>query len=86
MKRVGCLFLPYFLASVTIKVNPHLREQPVAVFREGKVVGVSPELRDQFLIGLSLTRARGRCPVKLGLSVFIRVIRTMTHNIFLPTF
>ena len=62
MKRVGCLFLPYFLASVTIKVNPHLREQPVAVFREGKVVGVSPELRDQFLIGLSLTRARGRCP------------------------
>lgn len=62
MKRVGCLFLPYFLASVTIKENPRLHRQPVAVFREGRVVGISPELKNQSLMGLSLNQARGHCP------------------------
>lgn len=56
------MLIPYFLASVTIKRNSRLRQQPVAVFREGRVVGVSPELKNQSLIGLSLKQARGRCP------------------------
>ncbi len=62
MKRVGCLFLPYFLSSLTIKANPRLRKQPVAIYREGQVVGVSPELKDQSIMGVSLNRARGLCP------------------------
>ena len=62
MKRVGCLFLPYFLASVTIKENPRLYRQPVAVCREGKVIGITREIEDHSLVGLPLNQARRHCP------------------------
>ncbi|NLW43831.1 MAG: hypothetical protein GXY92_01455 [Syntrophomonadaceae bacterium] len=62
MKRVGCLFLPYFLASVTVKENPRLYRQPVAVFREGRVIGISREIEDHSLTGLPLNQARRHCP------------------------
>lgn len=59
---IGCLFLPYFLAAVTVKANPRWAGKPVIVGRDGKVVGFSRELKGQSLAGLSMARARGRCP------------------------
>lgn len=62
MCKVACIFFPYFYASLARRENPRLGQRPLAVYRHGRVVGVSAELRGQLLPGLTLAEARGRCP------------------------
>lgn len=62
MRRIGALLFPYFHAFLVRAAQPALHARPVAACRAGRVIGVSPELTAYDLIGMTVARARGRCP------------------------
>ncbi|HOV43540.1 DNA polymerase Y family protein [Syntrophothermus lipocalidus] len=62
MSRVACIFFPYLYAGWARRKHPWLGRQPLVIFREGRVTGVSPELRGYGLEGLPVAEAKGKCP------------------------
>ncbi len=62
MNKVACIMFPYFHTQVVRHRYPRLSRHPLAVYREGQVVGVSPELKGYDLEGLPVAEAKGKCP------------------------
>lgn len=62
MRKIACMFFPYFYTALARKACPELKKHPLAVYRGDKVIGVSPGLVSQALLGMPVARARGRCP------------------------
>ena len=82
MKRIAYLFVPYLLALATANKTPGLRQQAIAIYREGRIVGVCPRLKDQSLVGMPLAQARGRCP-GVSFAEYDRSIHQAAHEDYL---
>jgi len=62
MNKVACIFFPYFHTSLARRKHPRLNRQPLVVYHDGQVIGVSSELRGYVLEGLPVAEAKGKCP------------------------
>lgn len=62
MRKIGFLWFPFFHWAVYRREHARAPEGPVILVREGRVIGVSPELQECGLIGLTPGKAQGRCP------------------------
>ena len=62
MNKVAYMFFPHFHAQVARQKHPRLGQRPLVICREGRVIGVSPELKGYAIESLPVAEAKGRCP------------------------
>lgn len=69
VSQVGYVYFPNFLISLLRRQQPQLAEHPLLLYREDRVIALSPELVGRTEPGMTIARAGGRCPEAVKVEV-----------------